>query len=62
MGGSRITQAEMMEMFGERMPIEAVNLLWSAPDDWTLRQVRERLREIAAEKKRHPVLDRPPTA
>lgn len=58
MPDNRITQAEMMEMFGERIPIEAVNLLWDSPGDWTIKQVRERLRVIAAEKKRHPVLGR----
>lgn len=50
MADSKITQEEMVELFGEAMPVEAFNLLADAPEDWTLAQVRERLREIAAER------------
>jgi len=42
-----ITQDEMVAMFGERMPIQAVELLWSAPPGSTVAQLRARLREIA---------------
>lgn len=53
----KITQAEMVEMFGEAMPVEAVNLLWDSPGDWTLGQLRAELRRIAANAP-HP---RPPS-
>lgn len=46
----KITQAEMIEMFGESMPFEARQLIADAPPDWTLAQMRQRLREIAAER------------
>jgi hypothetical protein len=51
MNDSRITQEEMTALFGETMPIEAFNLIADAPEDWTLAQVRERLRQIAVEKR-----------
>lgn len=43
-----ITQKEMIELFGSEMPIEAVSLLYDCPDDWTIADVRRKLREIAA--------------
>lgn len=43
-----ITQAEMIELFGEAMPIEAVDALFKAPDHWTTGQVRGEIRRIAA--------------
>lgn len=46
-----ITPAEMVEMFGESMPIEAIKLLWSAPDEKTIGEIRSELREIAKLKK-----------
>ena len=41
----KITQAELIEMFGERMPIDAALLLFD--ESLTANQIRERLREIA---------------
>lgn len=38
-------------MFGESMPIEAIKLLWSAPDEKTIGEIRSELREIAKLKK-----------
>lgn len=43
-----ISQAELVGMFGSDMPVEAVNLLWSAEDGATIGDVRKRLREMAA--------------
>jgi hypothetical protein len=42
-----ITQDEMIKMFGEAMPVEAAILLWNSPPDWTIGQVRAKLRVIA---------------
>lgn len=47
-----ITQEEMIELFGSEMPMEAVRLVYEAPDDWTCRDVRMRLREIAEERQK----------
>ena len=46
-----ITQQEMIALFGESMPIVAVKLLWEASDETTVGEVREKLREIAAQQK-----------
>ena len=43
----KITQEEMVEMFGESMPMEAVTLVWRAPDDMTAGEIRAELRRIA---------------
>lgn len=45
---TRITRAEIVEMFGETMPIEAVNLLWDSPGEMTIGEMRAKLREIAS--------------
>lgn len=42
----KITQQEMVEMFGETMPMEAYKLLLEATDDMTVGEVRKKLREI----------------
>lgn len=52
---SPITQAEMFAMFGNEMPLAAVQLVWLASDGETVGSVRAKLREIArqeGEKKR----------
>jgi hypothetical protein len=54
MSDAPITQKEMIELFGEAMPIEAVNLIWNGPDDMTVGECRAKLREIAA-KEANPV-------
>lgn len=46
-----ITREEMVELFGEEHPPEAVDLIWHAPMDWTFGQVRAELRKIAASRK-----------
>jgi len=43
----KISQEEMVKMFGETMPIEAVNLIWDSPGTMTLGEVRAELRKIA---------------
>jgi hypothetical protein len=42
-----ISREEMIELFGDEMPVEAVRLLWSAPDTTTCRDLRRQLRELA---------------
>lgn len=46
-----ITQDEMFKLFGEHMPIEAVKLLFESPDTMTCGELRNQLRQIAANKK-----------
>lgn len=53
-----ITREEMIEMFGEAMPMEAVALVWDTPGEMTLGEVRARLREIAATPKAITLSDR----
>ncbi len=43
-----ITREEMIAMFGSECPIEAINLIWNAPEQKTLAEIRRELREIAA--------------
>ena len=44
-----ITQAEMLLLFGATMPPEAVHLIYDpANDDKTLREIRRKLRQLAA--------------
>lgn len=47
MAEERITQEELAEMFGERMPIEAVNLLFGGMAGLTTADVRKDLYAIA---------------
>ena len=44
---SPITEAEMRQLFGETLPMEAVQLLWSSPDEVTFGELRAKLRSIA---------------
>lgn len=53
---SPITREEMIEMFGDAIPMEAVALLWGTPDNATIGEVRAKLREIAAAKSSPPGL------
>ena len=48
---SPITQQEMMDMFGEMMPMEAVELLWQADDHETIGEVRAKLHKIATQRR-----------
>jgi hypothetical protein len=43
----RFSHAELVEMFGGQIPIEAVNILMGAPDDEPLSKVRERITDLA---------------
>ena len=45
-----ITLNEMISMFGEHMPMEAINLVFDAPPTKTIGQIRAELREIAQAK------------
>lgn len=45
---AKITQAELAEMFGKTIPMEAVDLLLNPPADATLASLRAQLREMAA--------------
>ena len=49
--GRPITLEEMVKMFGEEMPIEAVTVLFNAQPHETIGQIRAKLREVAAEHK-----------
>ncbi len=43
---SKITRQEMISMFGESMPIEAMTLLWEAPNEMTIGEIRAKLRQM----------------
>jgi hypothetical protein len=45
-----ITKEEMVEMFGEEMPREAVNLVWDSPGEMTVGEIRTELRRIARQR------------
>jgi hypothetical protein len=47
---SRISREEMVELFGDEMPIEAVNLLWGSDGSKTCGELRTELRQIAKER------------
>lgn len=47
-----ITNEEMIQLFGETMPMEAVDLLWNASVDKTVGELRHELREIAAKRQK----------
>lgn len=56
MSDAPINQKEMVEMFGEEIPIEAASLLFASPDDMTIGEVRRQLRDIAKRNKQIPIL------
>lgn len=56
-GTDKITPEEMVEMFGERMPIEAVALLWDADNETTVGELRQKLRKAAREHKKSSMTD-----
>jgi len=47
MNTGKITQAEMVELFGEKAPIEAITLLFDAKPTETVGEIRAKLRAIA---------------
>ena len=47
-----ISREEMRALFGEEMPMEAVQLLWGAGPDETIGSVRAKLRALAKERPR----------
>ena len=54
----RFSYAELVEMFGGQIPIEAVNILMGAPDDEPLSKVRERITDLAVGWNTRPLADR----
>lgn len=56
-GKDKITREEMAELFGERMPIEAVALLWDADNETTVGELRQKLRKAAREHKKSSMTD-----
>lgn len=46
-----ILQEELVEMFGDSMPMEAVTLLFGSPPEMTVGEIRATLRKIARERK-----------
>jgi hypothetical protein len=44
----KITRAELVAMFGDAIPIEAAELLWECPPDWTTDRLRSELRALAS--------------
>lgn len=47
-GHQKITQAELIGIFGESIPIDAAKLLYEKPDGMTIAELRAKLCEIAA--------------
>lgn len=57
-----LTQDEMFGMFDGEIPIEVVAMVWGAPDNTTVREMRRQVREFAAGWKGRPkVPDGPQT-
>lgn len=48
----KITSEEMVEMFGETMPLEAVDMLFNSDGSMTVGEMRAALRKLAEERKR----------
>lgn len=46
MSENKITREEMIDWFGDDAPIEAINLVWNAPGDMTLGEIRTELRKM----------------
>lgn len=44
-----ITSDDLREWFGERMPVEVISLLWDAPGNMTIGEVRAAVRKMARE-------------
>jgi hypothetical protein len=44
---TKITKQELLELFGERMPLEATSMAWDPPGNMTLVEQRAKLREMA---------------
>lgn len=42
-----ISRDEMQQLFGEYIPMEAIQLVWGAPEGTTVGDIRRQLREIA---------------
>lgn len=53
-----ITQAEMIQLFGDAMPMEAIALFWESPDEMTFGELRAKLRSIAHTRKTDERIER----
>lgn len=53
--GSKITQEEMHELFGEEIPIEAIKLLHGAPAGTDPDEIRAKLRKLTTTTKSDPL-------
>lgn len=43
----RLTMKELQSLFGSQLPMEVVNLIYNNPEGLSLRQIRERLKNMA---------------
>lgn len=44
----KLSQNELRELFGDEIPVEAVDIFWNSPGEKTLGEIREELRALAA--------------
>lgn len=58
MSGEKLTQDELAALFGDTIPIEAVNLIWSSPPEMTVGQIREKLAQMAPGWRRKNAIER----
>ncbi|MCK9549159.1 hypothetical protein [Aquamicrobium sp.] len=54
MSDDKMTQQDLASIFGEEIPMEAVQLLFSAPDHMPVPVLREKLNDLARKYKRAP--------
>lgn len=54
MSDERVTQKEIANLFGDEIPMEAVQLLFSAPDEMPIPVLRQKLTELARKWKNPP--------
>lgn len=48
----KFTREEFAELFGEEVPIEAVDLVWNSSPEATIGEIREQLRAMGLARKR----------
>jgi len=53
MNDGKIAEGELRRLFGDRIPLEAVDILLHCPPDWTVERVRQEIRAIAEHPKRN---------
>lgn len=47
MNDEKITQTELFKLFGDAIPLEAAHILFSAPPEMTVDEVRDKIRKFA---------------